>query len=345
MQQLIERYKRFRSNHMLKRTYDDAFAFVGVGRHSMDNLYPVLDYLRVPLKYICCRSEDKLPLIKQRWKGIRATISLDEILADEDIRGIFVSAAPAAHFTLARKVLECGKALFIEKPPCLSMNELQQLMILERGFAMVGMQKRFAPATRILMKRLKRESLLTYNLRYLTGGYPEGNALTDLFIHPLDYICHLFGKAEVRGCEHIHGRNGQTLLLTLRHKDVTGMLELSTAYSWQDAIESLTVNTEKGIYELIQMENLTFTPKQGYLLGIPAEKVIRRNSVTEILFSRNNFVPTAINNQIYTQGYLDEIRTFAEAVNNRKLQTSSLGFRSIYETYRLIESVHTYLKN
>lgn len=340
MKRLIEQYKRLRCRYQLKQTYEEVFAFVGIGSHSTDNLYPVLDYLHVPLKYICCKSENKLPLIENKWRSVKATISLDEILSDDEIKGIFVSAAPATHFTLAKKVLESGKALFIEKPPCSSLVELQQLMDMERNVVVVGMQKRYAPATMILIKRLKKETLLTYNMKYMTGGYPEGKPLLDLFIHPLDYVCYLFGKAEISNCEYIQGKNGVTLLLTLRHEAITGILELSTAYSWQNAIETLTVNTERGIYELSQMETLMFTPKLGQVFGIPLEKMMRRSTITETLFSRNNFVPTTVNNQIYTQGYFDEIKAFVETVQKGSPFAPDFGFQSMYNTYTLIDVIN-----
>lgn len=152
----------------------------------------------------------------------------------------------------------------------------------------------------------------------LSLTHPEGNPLTNLFIHPLDHVCYLFGKAEIRSCEHIQGKNEVTLLLTLRHESITEILELFTAYSWQNANEALTVNTERSAYELNQMETLTFTPKQGQVLGIPLEKVMRRRTVTETLFSQNNFVPTTTNNQIYTQGYFDEIKFFCGSCAKRK---------------------------
>lgn len=345
MKRLIEQYKRLRSRYNLRQAYSGAYAFIGIGNHSTNNLYPVLDYIHVPLKYICCKSKDKLPLIEQKWKGVKATMSLDEILADEEVKGVFVSVNPSSHFTIAKKILTSRKALFIEKPPCLSIAELQQLMDLERDSTMVGMQKRYAPATKILKKQLKKETLLTYNMRYLTGGYQEGNPLLDLFIHPLDYVCYLFGKAEISNCEYVQGKNGVTLLLTLRHEAIMGILELSTAYSWQNAIETLTVNTERGIYELSQMETLMFTPKLGQVFGIPLEKVMRRSTITETLFSRNNFVPTTVNNQIYTQGYFDEIKAFVETVQKGSQFAPYSGFLSMYNTYTLIDAINKCTKN
>lgn len=341
---IIERYNYIRSINWLQNIYTNKYAFIGLGNHSISNLYPVLDYLHVYLKYICCKSEDKLPLIEQKFRGVKATTSIDDILLDEEVKGVFVSAAPSAHYAIAMRVMESGKGLFIEKPPCSSLTELQQLMASEQHLVVVGMQKRYAPATKMLTKQLKKETLLTYSMRYLTGGYPEGNPLTDLFIHPLDYVCYLFGKAEIRGCEYIQSKKGITLLLTLRHKAVTGILELSSTYSWKNAVETLTVDTERGIYELNQMETLTFTPKQGQVFGIPLEKVMRRSSITETLFSRNNFVPTTINNQIYTQGYFDEIKAFVDAEQKGSQPVLYNGFSSMYNTYMLMNEINKCVK-
>ena len=42
IQQLIERYKRIRTERFLAQTYQYSYAFVGMGQHSLTNLYPVL---------------------------------------------------------------------------------------------------------------------------------------------------------------------------------------------------------------------------------------------------------------------------------------------------------------
>ena len=90
--------------------------------------------------------------------------------------------------------------------------------------------------------------MLHYHYCYLTGLYPEGDAMTDLFIHPIDYVLFLFGKAEIVSANMVKASDGgNTLLLTLQHKSVLGMLELSTAYSWNDARETLNINTNKDV--------------------------------------------------------------------------------------------------
>ena len=117
----------------------------------------------------------------------------------------------------------------------------------------------------------------------------------------------------------------------LRHPHIVGTLELSTAYTWTAAEESLKVSTSKGIYRLSQMEELTFEPKSSNILGIPIEKVRQYNKTIEYLYVRNT--PILLNNQIYSQGYFSELQTFIDAVESRQnhVLTDLQSVRSVYE--------------
>ena len=304
IQKLINRYKRLRTERYLAQTYQYQYAFVGMGQHSLTNLYPVLHYLGVPLKYICVTSERKARLIVRKFPGVKATTSLNEILNDEAVKGIFVSASPTAHFSIASQVLHSGKSFFIEKPPCRTLEELDTLIDLKRlhgsPVVMVGLQKRYAPAIQLLKKRLNKERLINYDLHYLTGVHPEGDAFLDLYIHPLDLVCFLFGKPEIIVCRQIAK---DSYILMLRHPHIVGTLELSTAYSWTDAEESLKVCTCSGSYHLSQMEELSFTASSRTVSGIPMEKLRPHKTTVEYLCQNNSFTPILSANQVYSQGY------------------------------------------
>ena len=342
IQTLINRYKRMRTERFLRQTYQYSYAFVGMGQHSLANLYPVLHYLGVPLKYICVTSERKAQLIEQKFPGVKATTSLDEILNDEAIKGVFVSASPSVHFSLASQVLRSGKSLFVEKPPCRTLRELDTLIDLQRLYgspvAMVGLQKRYAPAIQLLKKRLGKEHLISYDLHYLTGAYPEGNALLDLFIHPLDLICHLFGQPEILACQHI---SDGSYLLMLRHPQIVGTLELSTSYSWSAAEESLKVCTRSGLYRLTKMEELIFTPSPSTIVNIPIEKLRPHDKSVEYLYQCNSFTPILANNPIYSQGYFNELAVFVDSVEHDNGYTAS-SLETIKDTYRLMDRLEKY---
>ena len=333
--QLISKFKHRRTDSFLGRQYAHKYAFVGIGQHSLSNLYPVLHYLQVPLKWIVVTSPDRARAIESKFQGVKATANLDEVFADPEVAAVFVAAAPNAHFEIAKKVLESGKALFIEKPPCRSLDELHELATLSRdrqSVMAVGLQKRYAPATSLLKRRLHNDSPTSYSMHYRTGAYPEGDALLDLFIHPIDLAVSLFGKADVVGCD----RTGGTLRLLLRHGVVGGMMELSTDYTWTSSDERLTVVTPKGVYDLRRMERLRYVPKQMTIMGVPLEKVLPSRPSVQVLYDRNNFVPSMANNQVVSQGFFDEINTFVEAVEGRKNKILTSP-EQIMETYKILQ--------
>ena len=320
---------------------------MGFGNHCASTLLPVIQYLQLPLKYICCTSEKKAELISQKYKGVKGTTSLQDILLDDTISGVFVVANPHSHFLIAAEIIKAGKSLFIEKPPCEDKRELKALTDTIKLYGsqhiVVGLQRRFAPATQILKKRLKGDSKRHYHYRYLTGLYPEGDSLLNLFIHPLDYATFLFGEAKIKSLDVIRSRDGgQTLFLILEHQDIVGMLELSTDYSWQEAQEQLNISTDKGLYVLNKMEQLDFTPRRSTVLGIPLEKVFPNNITTICLYGRNNFVPTIGNNQIVSQGFFSEIKTFADMIENNYEANYALGLESVNHVYSLMTEIHKY---
>ena len=331
---LIDKYKRIRSEAYLKETYEGTYAFVGLGGHSLVNLYSVISYLQLPLKYICVTSPRKVELIEKKYQGVIATTDLGLVLDDPSVKGVFVAASPKAHYRIAKQVLEAGKALFVEKPPCGDIEELESLIALG-GTAVAGLQKRYAPAVKLLKRRLSGEKLLSYDLHYCTGAYPEGDALLDLYIHPLDLVCHMFGPAVILSCQ---PAGKDSYIIALKHGKLSGTLELSTCYGWSEARESLSVNTAKGLYRLEGTENLTLQLHPAAPAGIPLEKIGFGKGATKVLFERKSFSPVLKENPVYTQGFFDEVRDFAECTQGRKQKLLS-SLDSLNDTYKLIRDI------
>ena len=70
----------------------------------MQNLYPALQYLGIRLKYICCKSPGKLPLIERHF-GVTATTELDTVLADDEVKGVFLCVSPQSHYDICMRVI------------------------------------------------------------------------------------------------------------------------------------------------------------------------------------------------------------------------------------------------
>lgn len=333
---LIDKYKAFRKKKQLSQysAYSGSYAFVGVGNHSLSNLYPVLDYLGVPLKYIYSRTLENAQLTAKKYNA-QATDDLTIILNDDEIKGVFVCTHPDSHFALAKQIIAAGKALFIEKPPCKTTAELQELIDLSKDQTVqVGLQKRYASVYTMIKKQMKAPQ--SYRLNFQTGAYPEGSALWDLFVHPLDLAIFLFG--EVKSSTIKQSQNKETSFVLLEHQSgVIGNLELSTDYSWTAPQESLVVNTKTGVFTSDGLFELSFTEKSQKIAGIPLEKVFPKPIQQHILLSNKGFVPIAENNSLSLQGYYGEISAFISAVENGKGELTN--FKDLSASYGLLDEM------
>ena len=340
MENLINRFKRYRTINHIQNTYKNKYAFIGMGNHSINNLYPVLDYLHVDIKYIVTKSDSKAKAISENYSKYQVTTDFNQVLNDDEISGVFISANPKAHFDLVKQALTKNKNVFVEKPLCYSEKELKELVDLEKkskAFVLVGQQKRYAPAYKILKNEIKNP--LNYTLKYVVGNYPEGNALMDLFIHPLDIVVYLFGSAKVVSLQKAGSKQAQTYYVHVQHTNgVVGSIELSTDYYWAKSYEEIFVNTAKKYYQTKNTELLESISKPKSFMSVPVEKFMKQDVQKTYLFEQNNFLPTREQNQLYVSGYFNEIKTFVDLCENRKGQIVS-GLIDLIPTYNLISQI------
>lgn len=345
MERLIEFLKNKRKQQHIQSQYTGKYAFVGMGNHSIHNLYPVLDFLRIDLKYIVTKSTKNAQLIDTHFPHSTGTNDFDHVLKDSEISGVFICTQAKHHFQLVKQALEAGKNVFVEKPPCLTESELNQLIAIEKkstASCLVGFQKRYAPANLKLKDNLK--NVHSYNYKYLTGSYPEGDPIIDLFIHPIDFVSYAFGAGEINSVVTKKEGNGQiSLFIHLTHQNGSiGSLELSSNYSWKNPSEQLSVNTKKGIFTVINSNELSFEAKDGLILGLPKEKIFKNNRQIVKLQERSDFSPIFENNQLYTSGYFDEVKNFISFCElNKKNNFSSLP--SLSDTYKLLTQIQRHV--
>lgn len=339
MNKIINFLKNIRKQSHLMLSYQNKYSFVGIGSHSINNLYPVLNYLRVPLKYIVVRSSKNAKLIDDNFEGIIGTNDFKKVLNDAEVKALFICSQPQTHFALIKEALEHNKSVFVEKPPCTNEVELEELIKIEKtskGFCLVGMQKRYAPIINIFKKAINNNAILSYNYRFVTGPYPEGDKVLDLFIHPIDLVFYLFGEYTIAS---IQVSKNDTYFIHLSHNGFIGSIELSTHYSWKNAEENLILNTTDGIYKMENMETLTFEKKSKTILSIPLEKIYKSDEYLQILYNKNSFNPILENNQLFSAGYYNEIKNFVELCENRKAKNSS-PLESMRATFNLINKIN-----
>lgn len=93
------------------------------------------------LKWICDQSEAALSCFKNKYKGVKTTADCSEILASSTVDGVVIATPAETHYKLAKKALEAGKHVYVEKPLVLDEKDAAELIDLaqQRGrILMVG---------------------------------------------------------------------------------------------------------------------------------------------------------------------------------------------------------------
>lgn len=140
--------------------------------------------------------------LARRYPTIRGTESADEILNDSKIEAVVIVTPAETHFDLARRALEAGKHVLVEKPLTLDPDESRRLAELadRTGLTlMVGHTFEFNPAVRRLKALASEEAFgkvrYVYSTRVNLGIFRPGiNAMWNLAPHDLSILFYLLDE-------------------------------------------------------------------------------------------------------------------------------------------------------
>jgi UDP-2-acetamido-3-amino-2,3-dideoxy-glucuronate N-acetyltransferase len=153
------------------------------------------------LALVCDASEAILAQQAATCPGIRMTQSVDDVFSDPAITRGAIAAPAARHYELAKKALEAGKDVFVEKPLALDSGEGEALADLAESkglILMVGHLLQYHPCVRKIQQLLASGEL--GKLQYITSNRlnlgkirREENALWSFAPHDLSVILSLVG--------------------------------------------------------------------------------------------------------------------------------------------------------
>jgi predicted dehydrogenase len=151
------------------------------------------------LAWLCDLDDAQHDGLAQRYPQARLTSNFDDVLADESVEGVVIATPVPTHYELARRALEAGKHVFVEKPPAMRGAELEELCDLseERGLVLMpGHLLLYHPG----VKKLKEivgsgelgDVLYVYGNRQNLGTFRTNeNALWSLGVHDLSVLLYL----------------------------------------------------------------------------------------------------------------------------------------------------------
>ena len=93
------------------------FALIGYGYWGPNVARNLYKNKQINFKYICDLKQDRLDLAKDLYANdILYTTQFDEVVADDSVDAVCLAVETSAHFDLAKRVIEAGKHLYVEKP-------------------------------------------------------------------------------------------------------------------------------------------------------------------------------------------------------------------------------------
>jgi predicted dehydrogenase len=150
--------------------------------------------------------------VKSKFGFREASTDAATVFGDKGASAVLIATRHHLHASLVLEVLRANRHAFVEKPLCLTREELRQIdeaIPQSKGSVQVGFNRRFAPATVELKRALESSpgpKSATYRVMagkldpsHWYANYAEsGGRVLGEACHFLDYFCFLFGSNPLR---------------------------------------------------------------------------------------------------------------------------------------------------
>ena len=121
--------------------------------------------------------------VAQKWNFEKATCDAEDVFKD-DSNVLFIATRHDSHAEYVMRALQAGKNVFVEKPLCLTEEELERITDIYRSAPggprlMVGFNRRFAPQVRRIQRAFTDEVPKAINYRINAGVMPADHWIHD----------------------------------------------------------------------------------------------------------------------------------------------------------------------
>ncbi|MFC7365195.1 MULTISPECIES: bi-domain-containing oxidoreductase [Bhargavaea] len=135
-------------------TGDPVIGVIGAGNYTKQTLLPAMSSLSINKHTIVSNGGMNSVDVGQKNGFYRASTDIKHVIGEPDINAIFITTRHDSHARYVETGLDNGKHVFVEKPLCLTREELHDIQsINHQQILMVGFNRRFSPHT-VKMKEL-----------------------------------------------------------------------------------------------------------------------------------------------------------------------------------------------
>jgi predicted dehydrogenase/threonine dehydrogenase-like Zn-dependent dehydrogenase len=160
----------------------NGIGIIGAGNFTGATVLPAFSGLNANLKYIASAGGLSATTLAKKGGVEYATSDYREILKDDEVDLVIITTRHDLHAKMTLESLKAGKNVFVEKPLCLTSDELEEIVAVraESGQqVMVGFNRRFAPLA------VKLKSLIGEGPKNIVATMNAGHIPTSHWVHDL----------------------------------------------------------------------------------------------------------------------------------------------------------------
>ena len=228
-------------------------SIIGVGRMGQFHLNVVSQINHINLSGIYDADENHLNEISQKH-NIRKFNSLDEAIDNAD--AVIIASPTIHHFEIAKKAVEKGKHVLVEKPMTETYAqalELEEIVKQKNVILQVGHVERFNGAVQELHHIIEKPYLIeARRLAPFTPRITDVGVVFDIMIHDLDIVTSLVKKPIIKfsaSGKRIRTNNEDIASALLEFEDST-IATISASRVTQEKIRTLAISTEEAYFIL-----------------------------------------------------------------------------------------------
>jgi predicted dehydrogenase len=165
---------------------------------------------------VCDSNPNVISEVSTKYPHVKTYDNLDSALSDENIKAVIIATKASTHFELAKRVIETGRHVWIEKPAAVSLNhidELIRLSELHKVRIFVDHIMCHDSTIRHIKENIDIGTPLYLESYRLHQGLfqPDVNVIYDLAVHDLSIIDFLFPGMNLISKEVIENHHVNTL--------------------------------------------------------------------------------------------------------------------------------------
>lgn len=182
-------------------------AFIGAGSYAQGNLLPNLPPgNKVGRLAVMSNSGMTSKRVAEKFHFAQCISNERDIMYNKDINTLFVATRHDSHAHYVIEGLKAGKNIYVEKPLCLTLDELVEIENLckeEKHGLMIGFNRRFAPLAEQLKRKIS-NGKVSMLYRVNAGYIPSDSWMQDMEVgggriigevcHFIDFMTHMCGS-------------------------------------------------------------------------------------------------------------------------------------------------------